>query len=204
MKALRADALVGLPPPYPSSCTLDRALRARRSQRSFGSGPLALVDIGHLLWAALGVTDAKGRRTVPSAGGLYPLEARLVATRVSDLPRGLYRYRPLAHALEPCAVGDRSARLRDAALWQEAVRRAAALIALCALPEATRAKYGRRAARYIWIEAGHAAQNVYLEAAALGLATVALGAFHDAAVAKVLALDPDEIPLYLLAVGPPP
>jgi SagB-type dehydrogenase family enzyme len=179
-------------------------MRARRSQRSFGSGPLRLDDIGHLLWAALGVTDASGRRTVPSAGGFHPLQAWLVATRVAELPQGLYRYDPLAHALEPCAVGDRSGRLREAALWQDPVQRAAAVIALCALPEPTRAKYGQRAARYIWIEAGHAAQNVYLEAAALGLATVALGAFQDRAVAKVLALAPDEIPLYLLAVGPPP
>jgi SagB-type dehydrogenase family enzyme len=185
------------------NCTLDGALRARHSQRHFGPAPVALADVAHLLWAALGVTDTTGRRTIPSAGGLHPLEVHLVATRVTDLAQGLYRYDPITHSLELRASGDLSTTLRNAALWQDAIRRAAAVIALCAHADRTRAKYGDRAQRYVWLEAGHAAQNTYLEAAALGLATVAIGAFQDAAVAEVLALDRDEIPLYLLAVGQP-
>jgi SagB-type dehydrogenase family enzyme len=203
VKALRPEAPIPLPPPSPASCSLDEALRARRSQRRFGRAPLALAEVAHLLWAALGMTGSTDRRTIPSAGGLHPLRAHLVASRVTDLPQGLYRYDPLAHTLWLRTAGDHSMSLRNAALWQDAIQRAAAVIALCAQPERTRAKYGDRAQRYVWLEAGHAAQNTYLEAAALGLATVAIGAFQDAAVAEVLALSRGEVPLYLLAIGRP-
>jgi SagB-type dehydrogenase family enzyme len=194
-----------IPLPAPSSRsgrTLEQALRARRSRRQFGPGSLSLNDVGQLLWAALGVIDATGRRTIPSAGGLHPLEARLAVLRVGELAQGLYRYDPLGHALSLCSAGDLGARLRSAAQWQDVVLRAAALIALSAVPARARAKYGERAPRYLWMEAGHAGQNIYLQAATLGLGVVALGAFHDAALAKVLELGADEIPLYLLAVGP--
>jgi hypothetical protein len=107
---------------------LERALRVRRSQRHFGQRSLGLHEIGQLVWAALGTIDPTGRRTIPSAGGLHSLEARLVALRVAELAEGLYRYDAPAHALACCHLGDLGPRLRSAAQWQDVVLRAAALI----------------------------------------------------------------------------
>lgn len=198
----RSDAQLALPAPVETGGpSLDHVLRARRSRREFSSQPLDLAHTAQLLWAAQGVLDPGGRRTAPSAGALYPLETQLVALRVDGLAPGLYRYDPVAHALAPRVAGELAQRLHEAALWQDVVLRAAALIALSAVPERTRARYGERALRYVWLEAGHAAQNVYLQAAALDVGVVALGAFRDAELARVLELGPDEIPLYLLAAG---
>jgi SagB-type dehydrogenase family enzyme len=198
----RGEVRIALPAPVTDGGPpLAEVLRSRRSRRSFSRHPLECACVGQLLWAAQGVVDASGRRTAPSAGALYPLETRLVARRIDGLAPGLYQYAPLEHALARVARGDPSARIREAALWQDVVLRSAALIALCGVPERTRAKYGERAQRYVWLEAGHAAQNVYLQATALDLGVVALGAFRDAELALALELGPDEIPLYLLAIG---
>jgi SagB-type dehydrogenase family enzyme len=195
--------LISLPPASQGGPrTLEQALRARHSRRHFTRGALRLEDVGQLLWAALGVIDPAGRRSIPSAGGLHPLEARLVALRVAGLAPGLYHYEARTHGLALRIPGDLGARLRDAARYQEVVTRAAALIALSAVLERSRPRYGERALRYAWMEAGHAGQNVYLQAAALGLGVVGLGAFDDRALAGVLGLESGEIPLYLLALGP--
>jgi SagB-type dehydrogenase family enzyme len=161
---------------------------------------MGLPDIGQLLWAAQGSTTDE-RRTVPSAGALYPLEIYLVVGRVEDLPAGVYRYRPDTHDLQRESAGDVRRELADAAHEQEWVAAAPAVVVLAVVYERSTAKYGERGVRYAHMEVGHAAQNVYLEAAAQGLATVEVGAFHDERVAKVLGLKSNIRPVALMPVG---
>lgn len=197
-----APGLVGLPAPRAASATsVEEALRARRSVRDYAQRPLTLAQVGQLLWAAQGQTDSRGLRTAPSAGALYPLEIYLVAGEVEGLPSGVYRYRPQEHALEPISAGDQRKPLADASLGQTWVRDAPVSIVFAAVYARTARRYGERAERYVHMEAGHASQNVYLQAEALGLGTVAVGAFSDDDVKRLVGLLPDEQPLYIMPVG---
>lgn len=177
--------------------SLEEALAQRRSVRGFASGPLTAFEIGQILWAAQGVTDAEGRRTAPSAGALYALEVYAATSE------GTFRYLPAEHAIRREGSVDVRSALGAAAFDQSAVAEAPLVLAVTAVPERTRAKYGARAARYVHFEAGHAVQNVLLQAAALGLGAVPVGAFDDKRVSDVLALPDDESPLYLVPVGHP-
>lgn len=181
-----------------ATMTLDEALRRRRSVRTFSPRPLTPAETGRLLWSAQGITDpASGGRTAPSAGAIHPLEVVLVT------PEGVFRYAPGGHALQRVASGDRRGTLALAALGQEAVRGAAADLVLVGVIDKMTAKYGARAERFVMMEAGHAGQNVLLEAVALGLAAVPIGAFSDADVVQAVGLRAGETPLYILAVGAP-
>jgi SagB-type dehydrogenase family enzyme len=188
---------------YTSSTSVEQTLLKRRSVRSYQKTPLSLAEVGQLLWAAQGITHPDGLRTAPSAGALYPLEVHLVAGLVDGLATGIYRYDPHTHALTLVALDDRRAALRQAALGQNAVQEAAALIALTAVYERTTVKYGERGVRYVHMEVGAAAQNVSLQAVSLGLGTVYIGAFDDDLVKEILALATDEYLLCLLPVGRP-
>jgi SagB-type dehydrogenase family enzyme len=176
-------------------------LQKRRSIRQFRDVPLALEDLGQLLWAAQGITDRAGFRTSPSAGALYPLEVYVVAGNVQGLPIGLYHYIPRAHSLRRIADWDKRQALAHAAYDQPAIAEAPAILALCAVYERVTGKYGERGLRYVHMEAGHAAQNVYLQTVSLQLGTVVLGAFDDRDVKGVLSLNGRETPLYLMPVG---
>jgi len=183
--------------------TLEQALARRRSVRRYSARPVSLADALQLLWAAQGETSADGKRTAPSAGALYPLELHLVASRVEGLAPGVYRYVPATHKLRG-SVGEPIARaLVQAANDQQAVAEAAAVVVIAAVEERTARTYSVRASRYVAFEAGAASQNLALQAAALGLATVVLGAFDDAAVGAVLRLAPGERALALMPVGRP-
>lgn len=182
---------------------LERALHTRRSVRAFGRTPLTLAEVSQLLWAAQGVTTRDGRRTAPSAGALYPLELYLVAGNVEHIEPGIYRYVPDGHRLAALMRGDRRADVARAALGQECVERAAAVLTFAAVEERTARKYGKRSERYVPIEVGHAAQNVLLQATALGLGAVVVGAFDDRALQGTLGLQQEETPLYLVPVGKP-
>jgi SagB-type dehydrogenase family enzyme len=182
---------------------VEAALRARRSVREFAVSPLSLAELSQLLWAAQGTTTGDGRRTAPSAGALYPLEVSVVAGDVTGLPAGVYRYRPDGHRLMPVATGDRRRALAAAALEQDWMRPAPVALVIAAVYARTERKYGERAARYVHFEAGCAAENVALQAVALGLGTVVVGAFQDREVAAVAALDTNERPLAILPVGRP-
>ena len=195
---------IELPAPVRDGDTsLERALQQRRSVRAFADRPIGLARAGQLLWAAQGRTDPRGRRTAPSAGALYPLEIYLVAGAVTNLDPGVYRYGGDRHRLEALATGDRREALGQAALGQSAVTGAPAVIVLGAVPARTQRKYGDRGERYVHMEAGHAAQNVLLQAVALELGAVAIGAFRDPAVRDVLGVEPPVEVLYLLPVGHP-
>ena len=194
---------VGLPGPRSSVMSLEEAMETRRSVRRFGSAPLSLEQVGQLLWSCQGVTSEDGGRTAPSAGALYPLGLWLVASRVTALSQGIYGYHPDSGRLSVHQAGDFSRALAAAALDQEWVAAAPAVLAITAVISRTAVKYGSRAERYVLMEVGHAAQNVYLQAQSLGLGTVIVGAFDDADVAEVLSLPDDHAPMALLPVGSP-
>jgi len=196
--------MIRLPEPRrKSNVSVESALQSRRSVREYRDEPLTLSDVSQLLWAAQGFTGPEGARTAPSAGALYPLEVYLVAGRVNDLASGIYRYRPQHHELVRVAEGDKRASLASAALDRDCVRNGAVTIVLSAVYERVTKKYGQRSVMYVHMEAGHAAQNVHLQAVALNLGTVAVGAFEDEPMKKLLTLPTEEQPLYLLPVGRP-
>jgi SagB-type dehydrogenase family enzyme len=183
--------------------SVEQAVAARRSVRAFADAVLTLENLGQLLWAAQGVTHADGLRAAPSAGATYPLSLYVAAGAVAGLGAGTYRYEPDRHGLTPVGDGDVRGRLARAAFGQGWVETAPAIIAVVADYDRTTDRYGDRAVRYVHVEAGHAAENVYLQATALGLATTAVGAFHDDAVRVVLDLPRTLTPLLLLPVGVP-
>jgi SagB-type dehydrogenase family enzyme len=166
--------------------------------RAFAARPLSLVELGQLLWATQGASDtSEGRRTAPSAGALYPL------VLYAATAEGVFRYVVFGHALERVASSDLRRDLAAAALGQAEVAEAPCVLALTAVVKRTTRKYGERGVRYIHMEAGHAAQNALLTAAALGLAAYPVAAFDDARVTQLLALPQGEVPLYLVPVGAP-
>lgn len=202
--AAPVETRLSLPPPALDGATgVEAALASRRSQRDYQQTPLTLSEIGQLLWAAQGISGERGRRTAPSAGALYPLQAYLVAGTVEDLAPGVYHYSPIDHTLARTLSGDRRAALSQAALDQEAVQDAPAIIVLVAVYERTTGKYGQRGVQYVHMEVGAAAQNVYLQAEALDLGTVFIGAFHDRQAQDALQLPDAEMPLALLPIGHP-
>lgn len=193
---------VRLPQPeFAGEVSVEQALLSRRSERAFSQRALSLAELSQLLWAAQGVTSPRGWRTAPSAGARYPLEIHAAAGLVVELPAGIYRYRSRDHSLIPSAAGDPRAELAHAALDQRFVARAAVVLVMAAVYARTCTTYGPRGVRYADMEAGHAAQNVGLQAVALGLGAVMVGAFDDAQVRRIAALPPDEEPLYLIPIG---
>jgi len=198
--AATASAATGTTPlPSPrleSDSSLEEALARRRSVRSFQDIPLTTAELGQLLWAAQGVSGEHGFRTAPSAGALYPLEV-YIAT--GD---GVLHYLPQGHRCQVLSRDDVRPDLYQAALRQEPVRQAPAVFVVAAVYERTATKYGgQRSPRYVHMEAGHAAQNLLLQAVALGLGAVPIGAFDDGQVQEVLGLPADHEPLYLIPVG---
>jgi SagB-type dehydrogenase family enzyme len=194
--------VINLPEPqYDSDVSIEQSFLNRRSIRSYTGEPLTLREVSQLLWAAQGITDPRGFRTAPSAGALYPLEVYLVAGDVEDLTSGVYRYEPDGHQLVRIIDGDKRAELADAALAQPSVKEGAISIVFAAVYERTTVKYGERGIRYVHMEAGHAGQNLCLQATAMGLGVVTVGAFHDEQVSKLLNLPQDEKPLYIIPVG---
>ena len=193
---------IRLPAPRVSGgVAVERALDTRRSLREFAGETLGLPELAQLLWAAQGVTTPDGRRTAPSAGALYPLELYVVAGSVGGLPAGIYRYVPADHCLVRAASGDRRRALAAAALGQDWMASAPVALLVAAVFHRARRRYRARAEQYVHFEAGCAAQNVALQAEALGLGTVVVGAFDDAQVGKVTALPAGERPLAILPVG---
>ncbi len=194
---------VALPPPQlKGRLPVEEALHRRRSVRDYAKVALSIPEVSQLLWAAQGITQhEEGLRTAPSAGATYPLEVYLVAGDVRGLPAGIYHYVPARHVLIRKAEGDVRAKLGEASLNQQCVKEAPAILVIAAVYARTSARYGGRAERYVDIEVGHAGENIYLQAEALGLGTVAVGAFSDTEVKRVLGLEKEEAPLYLMPVG---
>ncbi|MBW1881339.1 MAG: SagB/ThcOx family dehydrogenase, partial [Deltaproteobacteria bacterium] len=181
-----AATVVELPAPRTTgTVTVEGALAARRSVRTFTAEPLTRAELAQLLWAAQGVTHEPGRRTAPSAGALYPIELYAVT------PDGLFHYQPDGHRLVLRSKGDLRGALAIAALDQECVAGAAAVFVVTGVVSRTAAKYGGLAERYVLLEAGHVGQNLALQAVALDLGAVTVGAFEDDKVQRALGLPAD-------------
>jgi SagB-type dehydrogenase family enzyme len=192
---------IKLPQPvHDGNTSLERTLHERRSTRQYKNTPILLSDLSQLLWAAQGISGLGGRRTAPSAGALFPLDVYVVAGNVSGLSAGIYSYDPHKHELSRVAEADARAELNKAALGQLSIS-APAVLVLSAVYERTTVKYSERGIRYVHMEAGHVAQNIYLQAAALNLGTVVIGAFDDDGIRTVLHMTGREHPLYLMPVG---
>jgi SagB-type dehydrogenase family enzyme len=178
--------------------SLEEAVNSRRSVREFATRPLTAEQLSQLCWAGQGITEPRtGLRAAPSAGALYPIELYLVTAE------GVDQYVPHRHALTRHKEGDVRSSLQAACLDQECVGQASLAVVIAAVESRTARKYGQRAERYCLIEAGHVAQNILLQAVALGLGGVPVGACDDAKVARVLDLPKDHAVLYVLAVGQP-
>ena len=187
-----------------SNTSIEEALFKRRSIREYKDEPLELKEISQILWASQGITEPeRGGRTAPSAGALYPLEVYVVVRKAEGLEPGVYHYVPKEHKLEKILEGDLSAQLARAALGQVSVKEAAVNMVISAVYGRTTKKYGERGVRYAHLEAGHAAQNVYLQAESLDLGTVTVGAFSDEEVKNLLHLPEEETPLYIMPIGKP-
>jgi len=182
-------------PEQKSSMSLEHAIAIRRSRRNFLSEALTFEQIGQLCWAAQGLDAKTGYRTAPSAGATYPLELFIV----SDM--GLFRYSPDEHTLEKLQEQDLRSALASTAWGQKFIKTAPLSLVFTADFSRTTNHYGKRGIRYVYMEAGHAAQNVYLQAESMGLGAVAIGAFEDAFVSKALSLPSELEPVYIVTVG---
>ncbi|TET38353.1 MAG: SagB/ThcOx family dehydrogenase [Planctomycetota bacterium] len=185
-------------PKKKGTVSLEDTLSRRRSVRSYEPTKLTDEQISQLCWAAQGITGPKrGFRTAPSAGALYPIELHIITAD------GRFRYIPKKHALKKEQVGDKRAALMKVALNQASIGEAPCVFVMTAVYKRTEKKYRDRAKRYVHIEVGHVGQNILLQAVALGLGGVTIGAFHDAKVRKALELPDEEAPLYIIPVGKP-
>lgn len=193
----RGDVILKLPEPrFGGKVSVEEALLNRRSVREYSKDKLTMQEISQILWASQGITQKKWRlRTVPSAGALYPIEVYAV------LEEGVFHYRPYEHSLKLIKRGDVRCELCEACLNQEYVRNAPLVLVFTGVFNRTCSKYGERGVRYVLIEVGHASQNVYLQCESLGLGTVAIGAFYDLRVKKILDLPREHEPLYVMPVG---
>jgi SagB-type dehydrogenase family enzyme len=204
--ALPPAAVVLPAPSFRGEISLEEAIQARRAVRSFSPRPLALEEVSQLLWAAGGKTvdGVTGpTRSYPSAGGIYPLSILLAAGEVNGLAPGIYRYGWEDNSLRLLKPGDHRAALARSAYGQDCVARAPVSIVIVGDIPRTAARYGERGEnRYVSMDAGHSGQNVSLQALALGLGSVIVGAFEDNEVKEVLGLE-GEIPFYLIPVGHP-
>jgi len=186
-------------PRFSSPTSVEQVLAERRSIRKYSKDSLSLEEVSQLLWAGQGETADWGGRTAPSAGALYPLEIYLVAGEVQGLDAGLYHYDPERHVVAQKTKGDLRQKVTEASLHQDEITKAPATIIISAVYERTMVKYGERGIRYVHMEVGSAAENVYLQAEALSLGTVFIGAFDDDQVKHALGIE--EEPLAIMPVG---
>lgn len=199
-----ADPPLPLPPPArQGTVSVEQALQSRRTVRRFADKPLTPAQLSQLVWAAYGVTDPRGLRAAPSAGALYPLDIYVVAgeRQVRGLAAGVYHYLPATQALAPGRRGDLRQAVAQASLSQTWMAAAPVMIVITGEYRRCQAKYGDRGIKYTHMESGHSAQNIFLQAEALGLGAGIVGAFDNAAITRTLDLPPAHEPLLILPVG---
>ncbi len=187
---------VKLPPPrLDGPVSVERALAQRRSIRTYKDEPLSLAEISQILWAAQGITDEKsGKRTAPSARAMYFLDVYLLAGNVTDLPQGMYLYQPQGHELSKVMEGDAKAKLFEAAGQAPIEKAPAALVIAGQADRATNSNW-------MYLEAGHAAENVYLQGVSLGIGTVVMGGFTPDEVKTALNLPQNQTVIYIMPLG---
>lgn len=186
--------VLSLPAPRTDGAvSIESVLAMRRSIREWTSEPLSMEELGQLAWAAQGITDPSGKRTAPSAGALYPLELYLLTAD------GVLRYLPDGHRLALLSTDD----IRTEVPAQDFVGQAAATFVIAAVFARTEQRYGENAERYVHLEAGHAAHGILLQAVALGLGAVPIGAFDASALQDLVGMPEDHAPIYLVPLGTP-
>ena len=198
--------VISLPPPHlGGGPSLWEALRERRSIREYTSLPLSLKDLSNLLWASQGITEkalAPWYRTAPSAGALHPIDTYLIINRLEGVEPGIYFFEVVDFSLTLKRAGDFSGPIAQAALNQEIARAAAVVFVWVAVIRRSRQKYRQRAYRYIYLDCGHIAQNLYLAATALGLGCCGIAAIFDDEVNDLVGVDGrEETAIYLATVG---
>lgn len=200
--AMNQDEIKLQEPDKTSRVSIEESLSQRRSVRDYKDEPLNIKEISQILWAAQGITSwVSGGRTAPSAGALYPLEVYLVVKKADEIKPGVYKYLPEDHKLINVIDEDVSDRLAKAALEQNFVADAPVNLVFSGVYSRTTGKYGERGVQYVHMEAGHAAQNVYLQAESLGLGTVTVGGFNVKETKQILKMPAEETPLYIMPVG---
>ena len=195
--AEKINKTIKLPEPkIVGKMSIEESIFRRRSERSFLPNDLTMEQISQLLWAAQGITDKTwGFRAAPSAGSLFPLTLYVVKKD------GVFRYVPDGHKLIQTSAEDVRPSLVRASLGQDFIGSAPVDIIIAGNFRIVEAKYGQRSYRYLNMEIGHAAENIQLEAVALGLASVPVGAFWDDVVGKTLDLPDTQDPFYIIPVG---
>jgi SagB-type dehydrogenase family enzyme len=197
--------IINLPQPeLKGKMSLEEVIFKRRSRREYSWESLTLVQISQILWSGQGITDEKtGFRSSPSAGALYPLDIYLVVGRngVSDLSEGVYHFLPQGQKLEKISTRDLRESLMKASLNQSFIAQAPVVLVITGEYERTIVKYGERGRQYVHQEAGHTAQNIYLQVESLGLGTVTIGAFDEEEIINILNLPQTHRPLYVMPVG---
>ena len=186
---------------------LTEAIRHRQSRRTYRKEPITIDELSYLLWSTQGVKRINGSeytfRTAPSAGARHALETDVLVNNVEGVAPGLYRYLALSHTL---AEVDRKPGLADsmfqACLYQQFVKENAVTILWVAVPYRMTWRYGERGYRYLFLDAGHACQNLYLSAEAVGCGVCAIGAYDDEAVNSLIGVDgKEQFVIYLATVG---
>jgi SagB-type dehydrogenase family enzyme len=205
------DLVYMLPAPdFKGTLSVEEAIYARRSHRSYQDKEISDRQLSQILWAAYGLTEPRpdlpfmkgGFHSAPSAGATYPLEVYVLVGKVKGIQPGVYKYVPDGHKMVRTIAGDQRKELSNAALGQKMLQDAPAVLFFSAVFKRTTDKYGERGRqRYVCMDVGHAAENVYLQAEALHLGTCAVGAFDDEAVRKVMQLPAEEEPLYMMPFG---
>lgn len=183
--------------------SFEKAIKNRRSERSYSEVPMSLPELSQLLRYSIGVTEEHHNlRAAPSAGALYPIEVYPVVNSVEGLDSGVYHYNVSEDALELVKEGDFRRALTRHALGQSMMGKAQVVLAMAALFERTERRYGDRARQYIFLEAGHIGQNIYLVATAMGLGVCAVGAYSDEGYNQLIGVDGrKEGTVYLLTAG---
>jgi SagB-type dehydrogenase family enzyme len=207
-KTYSSAKLIPLSREFPAkSLPMVDVLKKRRSVRSFAPKPLSIAELSFLLWASTGVQRKEQGydfRTVPSAGALYPIETYLIVNNVEDLEKALYHYSIEAHALEELKVGAFAENLAHATLEQKTCIKAPVVLIWTAIFARSKWKYAQRAYRYVYLDAGHIAQNLALSATGIGLGSCQIGAFFDDEINQILGVDGvGESVIYLSVVGYP-
>jgi SagB-type dehydrogenase family enzyme len=189
------------------SLPIVEVLRKRRSTRSFSPKPLSMDDLSFLLWASTGIQRREQGyefRTAPSAGALYPIETYLVVNNVENMEKALCHYNIETHSLEKLKSGDFAEKMAHAALEQKTCIEAPVVLIWTAIFERSKWKYAQRAYRYVYLDAGHIAQNLALAATGIGLVSCQIGAFFDDEVNQIVGVDGvEESVIYLSVVGHP-
>lgn len=205
-KGKKMEKIKLVAPNLKGNVSLEEAVKKRRSRRSFKNKSLTVQQLSQILWSAQGISGSGGfKRTVPSAGALYPIELYVILGEKTngDYPAGIYLYTPKEHTILKTIDGDLRKQLSMAALGQSFIAEAPLVLVIVANYSKTTNTYGKRGVRYVDMEAGHLGQNVHLQAEALGLGTCMVGAFNDENVTKVIGVPKDLVPIYIMPIGYP-